>query len=135
MRGGVLITAALAGVMAVSISATACSRLSQATAAPDTQQGHAAERAKSLFEQFVTGKLDRSDFTPEMDKAMTPEVVKQVQPQFATLGSITGLSLESRQDSAAGTNYVYAASFSAGEHKIQIFLTHDGKVGGYRVLP
>jgi hypothetical protein len=34
-----------------------------------------------------------------------------------------------------GTSYVYAARFSSGTHKINIFMTADGKVGGYRVLP
>lgn len=34
-----------------------------------------------------------------------------------------------------GTNYIYTAGFISEEHKIDISMTGDGKVGSYRVLP
>ena len=34
-----------------------------------------------------------------------------------------------------GTLYVYSAQFTSGTHNINMFITADGKVGGYRILP
>jgi hypothetical protein len=51
------------------------------------------------------------------------------------LGRLENLSLICETAMNGGTSYVYAARFSSGTHKINIFMTADGKVGGYRVLP
>lgn len=91
--------------------------------------------ALKMWEQISSGKLDRSLLSTEMNAAMTPQLLAAVGPQLQSVGKLENISLLEKTAMGKGTNYIYAARFSAGEHKIQIFVTTDGKVGGYRLLP
>lgn len=91
--------------------------------------------ALKIWDQMTSGRLDRSLLSSEMNTAMTPELLAQVGPQLRGVGKLESISLFEKTPMSKGTNYVYAARFSTGEHKIQIFVTTDGKVGGYRLLP
>jgi D-alanyl-D-alanine carboxypeptidase len=91
--------------------------------------------AKKLWDQITSNKLDRSLLNSEMNAAMTPELLARVGPQFQPLGTLQSLRLSKKTALNGGTNYLYVGNFTSGEHKIDIFMTADGKVGGYRVLP
>jgi len=106
---------------------------SAASAAKDDPYVHAL--AMKLWNQMSTAKPDRSLFTPEMNTAMTPELLANAQPGLQGLGKLESLNLIDRTSVKGGTSYLYAAQFSTGTHKINIFIAADGKVGGYRVLP
>jgi hypothetical protein len=49
--------------------------------------------------------------------------------------ALESLKLSQKTAVNGGTNYLYVGNFTSGEHKIDIFVAADGKVGGYRVLP
>ena len=70
-----------------------------------------------------------------MSTALTPELLGSAAPQLQRLGELTSLRLTERTAVNGGVLYVYAAQFTTGTHSIRIFITADGKVGGYRVLP
>ena len=91
--------------------------------------------ALKMWDQLSSGKLDRSLLSPEMNAAMTPQLLAAVGPQLQSVGKLESISLSEKAPMSKGTNYIYAARFSTGEHKIQIFVATDGKVGGYRLLP
>jgi D-alanyl-D-alanine carboxypeptidase len=91
--------------------------------------------AMKIWDQMNSEKLDRSLLSPEMNAAMTPELLAQVASQLQGMGQLEKLRLLEKTAMNGGTNYVYDAQFSSGMHKIQIFMTADGKVGGYRLLP
>jgi D-alanyl-D-alanine carboxypeptidase len=91
--------------------------------------------AKKMWDQLTSGKLDRSLLTAEMNAAMTPELLARVGPQFQPLGALESLKLSQKTVLDGGIRYVYLAKFASGEHKIEIFITADGKVGGYHIMP
>ncbi|MGA7317351.1 MAG: serine hydrolase domain-containing protein [Silvibacterium sp.] len=88
-----------------------------------------------MWDQMSSGKPDRSLLSPEMNAAMTPELLASAALQLQSLGRLENLSLIAKTAINGGTSYAYAARFSSGPHKINLFMTADGKVGGYRVLP
>jgi hypothetical protein len=88
-----------------------------------------------LWGGFATGNLDRSLLTPQMNAAMTPELLAQTAPQFQALGGLNHLTPVQRNEQSGGVACVYAAQFAAGSRRISIFVTADGKVGGYWLLP
>jgi D-alanyl-D-alanine carboxypeptidase len=106
---------------------------SSAGAAQDDPAVHAL--AMKMLDQMAAGKVDRSVLSAEMNAAVTPEMLAGIAPQLQALGPIENLSLLEKTAMNGGTNYVYAAQFSSGTHKIVVVMTADGKVGGYRVLP
>jgi D-alanyl-D-alanine carboxypeptidase len=91
--------------------------------------------ALKMWDQFSSGKLDRSLLSPEMNAAMTTQLLDSAGPQLQSMGKLRSISLLEKTAMEKGTNYIYAAQFGTGDHKIQIFVTKDGKVGGYRLLP
>ena len=91
--------------------------------------------ANKLWDQITSGQLDRSLLSSQMNAAMTPELLARVGPQLQSLGTLQSLKLSQKTAMGGGTNYIYIGNFTGGEHKIDIFMTADGKVGGYRVLP
>jgi len=110
-------------------------RVSEGAANPAQDDPAIHALAMKMFDQMSTNKPDRSLFTPEMNAAMTPELLTQVSPQLQALGKLESLSLVEKTATNGGTLYSYSAQFSSGTHKINIFIASDGKVGGYRVLP
>lgn len=104
-----------------------------ASPADDDPAVHAL--ARKLWDQILSGNLDRTLLSPEMNAAMTPQLLAQVRPQLQPLGALRSLQLAQKTPLNGGTNYIYTANFSNGQHKIDIFLAGDGKVGGYHVLP
>jgi D-alanyl-D-alanine carboxypeptidase len=91
--------------------------------------------AMKMWDQMSSAKPDRSLLSPQMNAAMTPELLTSAAPQLQALGTLDSLTLLEKTDVNGGTRYVYTAKFSSGMHRISIFVTADGKVGGYRVLP
>jgi len=91
--------------------------------------------AMKMWDQMISGKMDRSLLSPEMNAAMTPELLASVAPQFQPLGKLESLTLLERTSIDGGSRYLYESHFSSGTHKIEIFITADGKVGGYHVTP
>jgi len=91
--------------------------------------------AKRMWDQMSSGKVDRSLLSPEMNTALTPQLLDSAAPLLQRLGGLTNLRLTERTAMNGGTLYVYAAQFTSGTHSIRIFITADGKVGGFRVTP
>lgn len=91
--------------------------------------------ARKMFEQIMAGKLDPSVMTTQMAAALTPELIAQVSAQWKEMGALEDLTLLHAEPVGIGTQYEYTGKFANGTHQIVIFITADGKVGGYRVVP
>ena len=97
--------------------------------------------ALKIYAEMRTGKVDPALLTPEMAAAATPEILAGMKPMFDTLGDPKQLKLESAEKvektekSAGGTSYLYLAVFPAAQFHISLFITPDGKVGGYQLKP
>ena len=91
--------------------------------------------ARKIFEQIIAGKPDPSLLTPQMTAALTPELVAQASAGWKQFGALRELTFVHAEPMGIGTQYEYTGKFANGAHPIVIFITADGKVGGYRVLP
>jgi len=93
-------------------------------------------RAKSIWNQFITGKLDRSQLSDSTNAALTPEVVAGTRAQFASLGSATSWTYRGKQAAGEITNYVYRVAFTSGT-VLNIIMSVDGsgKIAGYLAQP
>ena len=91
--------------------------------------------ALKIYGQMRAGKVDAALLTPEMAAAATPDILAGMKPMFDTLGDPKQLKLESVEKLAKGTSYLYLAIFPAAQFHISLFITQDGKVGGYRLKP
>jgi len=89
----------------------------------------------TLFQQMVSGHLDRSVLTPHASAALTPAMLAEIHPSLVALGTLDHLQLVRKSSSKAGTAYVYRANFSSGPMGINVFVSPDGKVSGYRIMP
>jgi hypothetical protein len=93
------------------------------------------ELTLKMWGQMSSGNVDRSLLSTQMNTALTPDLLKNAAPQLQALGKLENITLLEKTPMEKGTNYVYTAQFSTGAYKIQIFVTSDGEVGGYRVVP
>jgi hypothetical protein len=89
--------------------------------------------ALKIYGQMRQGKVDESLMTDDMNKHLTPDVLAQTKPMFDQLGEPLKLTLESTNKNAQGTQWVYLAVFAAAQLHVKIFITPEGKVGGYAV--
>ena len=86
------------------------------------------ELALSMFSQFSNGAVNRSLFTPQMDAAMTADVLARTKTAFAVLGEPERVTLQKKEGREGGTMYTYGASFAAGDLRIVMFLDQQGRL-------
>ena len=91
--------------------------------------------ALKIYAQMRAGKVDTTLLTPEMNTAATPEILAQMKPMFDTLGDPKTLKLEAGEKLGKGMSYLYLAIFPTAQFHITLFITEDGKVGGYKLKP
>lgn len=89
--------------------------------------------ALKIYGQIRAGKVDESLLTEAMNKELGPAVIGQYKPIFDQLGDPQKLTLESGEKVAGGTRWVYLAVFAMAQMHVNLFVTADGKVGGYRL--
>ncbi len=87
--------------------------------------------ALKIYSQMRAGKVDEALMTPEMNKALSPDVLTAQKPIFDQLGDPVKLVLESSSSTAAGTKWVYVATFAMAQLHVTILVLKDGRVGGY----
>ena len=111
--------------------------LAQTPAAPvvkadaPKEDGAVTALALKIYGQMRAGKVDEALMTPEMNKALAPDVLTAQKPIFDQLGDPVKLVLESRAETSAGTKWVYVATFAMAQLHVTIFVMKDGRVGGY----
>ena len=106
-------------------------RMGAASPAGSAEATAVTAMALKIYAQMRAGKVDAALLTPEMNAAATPEILAQTRPMFDTLGDPKELRLESIEKLAKGTNYFYIAIFPTAQFHISLFITPEGKVGGY----
>jgi len=87
--------------------------------------------ALKIYAQMRSGKVDEALLTPEMNKELAPSVLALEKPVLDQLGAPVKLVLEKSESTAAGTRWVYLATFAAAQLHVTIYVMKDGRVGGY----
>ena len=88
-----------------------------------------------IYRQMMAGKVDPALLTPEMNAALTPDMLLQAQILFQQLGEPSKLIMTTHMPSAGGTSYVFTGTFSTGDFKVVIEMNKAGQVSGYRHAP
>ncbi len=104
-----------------------------ATPSPDPAM---LARAKAAFAQLQSGKIDRTQLSPEMNAALTDDKLAAVKGAIGNLG--TPVSFEQQRTGTQGdVRYaVYLVTFLNGPRLNFLFgVDPQGKVAGMRLLP
>ena len=91
--------------------------------------------ALKIYTQMRAGKVDEILLSPQMNQALTPQILSQKKPVFDQLGDPTSLLLQTTDKIGGGTRYTYLATFTAAQLHVQLFLDAQGRVGGYMLTP
>ena len=91
--------------------------------------------ARKIYTQMRAGAVDPALLTPQMQAGLKPEVLAQQKPVFDQLGDPTKLEFEKVETLPQGKTHTYLATFAAAQLHVSIFITSDGKVGGYFLKP
>lgn len=93
-------------------------------------------RVKGTFAQFVSGNVDRSQLSAQMNRAMSQSVIETAKSQFSELGAPVRWVYRGSQAAANQTTYTYRVSFSTGV-SMNVYMTVDdaGKVAAFEVSP
>jgi len=100
-------------------------------AAAATEDPLVTALALKIYSQMRAGKVDESLMTPEMNKALSTDVLAAQKPIFDQLGDPVKLTIESAEKTAAGVKWVYVATFATAQLHVTILVMKDGRVGGY----
>jgi CubicO group peptidase (beta-lactamase class C family) len=93
-------------------------------------------RVREWIGRFQSGDIDRTQFTPQMDAAITPDAVTALRPQLTVLGQPQQLTFTGASTQPGGyTVYVYVATFAATKLRVTMTLTADRKIAGFFLKP
>jgi D-alanyl-D-alanine carboxypeptidase len=93
-------------------------------------------RAKAVFAQLASGTLDRTQFTTQMNAALTAEAVAGAKAQLSQLGTPSAWTYRGKKTAGALTTYAYRVSFGSGVAlTIYMSVGADGKIAGYLLSP
>jgi hypothetical protein len=93
---------------------------------------------KRAFNAIMAGdpKPLKNDFTPEMAKALTPELMQATKKQFVTpLGALVSVKVTSNQKAQGMTVTVFVMHLKKGDLTGQMAQDAGGKVAGLYVRP
>ncbi|MGC1381102.1 MAG: hypothetical protein WA814_08785 [Candidatus Baltobacteraceae bacterium] len=123
--------AALAFYAGTVTAAGAATAAPSPTPAPDPAM---LARAKTWFAELQSGKIDRSQLTPQMNAALTPGQVSSTEATIGKLGTPATFAQEQTM-SQGGYNYaVYLVTFSDGTKLNFVFAVDgSGNVAGLRL--
>ena len=125
---------ALALSLPLQSSATPAAAPAQATPASVAEDPAVTALALKMYMQMRAGKVDATLVSPQMYQALTAAVTQQ-KPVFDQLGAPTSLIFQSAEKLPQGNRYNYLATFPSAQLHVQIFIDHQGKVGGYFLRP
>lgn len=93
-------------------------------------------RAKEMWRQFSTAKLDRSMLTAGMNKLLSPQVLAGADEQLKPLRAPQTWLYRGKKSSAGLDAYEYLVTFGSGV-KLNVTMTLDrgGKIAGYDLSP
>jgi hypothetical protein len=95
-----------------------------------------AARAKAWLGRLQKGDIDRSQLTPEMDAALTAEVIANLRDHFGPLGPPQSFALKGKNALGGITGYVFRVAWAGGTADFT-FAVDDasGKIAGLTLRP
>ena len=91
--------------------------------------------ARATLQAAIDGKLDRSKFTPEFDKALSKEMEEGAHNQLSAAGKINRFELISTETKAGLTRRTYAVTLGTTDLKMEIAIDAKGQIAGLGLHP
>jgi CubicO group peptidase (beta-lactamase class C family) len=89
------------------------------------------ERFREALSSLLKGNIDRSQYTAQVNAALTPDLLARTAAQLKSLGRIANIAYLGSSKIATGTLYSYRVTFSAGQTLTwQFLLDPTGKIAG-----
>ena len=92
-------------------------------------------RAKEWIGRIQTGRIDRSQLSAAMSKALTPDLVAGAKAQFGRLGPARTLTYLGKSTQGASTVYVYRVDFARDSLNLIFSIDAAGKIDGLLFRP
>ncbi|MDE2571920.1 MAG: beta-lactamase family protein [bacterium] len=89
-----------------------------------------ASRVGRWIAQLAAGAIDRTELTPEMNAALTPDLVAKTAAAWGPLGKPTGIEVLGHQGRGDLDSYVLRVEFAQGPFIWKIVVTRDGRLAG-----
>ncbi|MDQ2871809.1 MAG: beta-lactamase family protein, partial [Candidatus Eremiobacteraeota bacterium] len=87
------------------------------------------ERFRTALNSLLNGDIDRTQYTAQVNSALTPALLAQTAAQLKPLGSIKTITYLGKNQGGTGTVYSYDVLFTAGKTMTwQFALDADGKI-------
>ncbi|MGA9944513.1 MAG: hypothetical protein WBE79_11110 [Candidatus Cybelea sp.] len=100
-------------------------------AASTAEDRAVTERFREALGSLFQGKIDRSQYSDEVNAALTPQLLTQTATQLKPLGAILKISFLGVDKGAVTTTYSYSVTFSGGQTFTWKFsLDARGKIAG-----
>ena len=110
-----------------------------AAAAPAPAPGEdpaVTARAKRVWDELMSGRIDRSQFTDRFNATLTDAVLPQATAQLRTLGTPSSWLFTGKTAVPGATAYDYRLTFANGVSlTVTMTIADDGKVAGYSAHP
>ena len=125
---------AAAGASPSATASAAASASPVPTPAPDPA---VLARAEDWFGRIEAGAIDRSQLTPEMNRALTDASLKDVASQMAPRGKAKSFEQVQTGSKDGSAFYVYSVTLASGDRWLYVFALDlaTKKISGLRVAP
>ena len=91
-------------------------------------------KTRDLLVAVLEGKADLTQFTPEVQKAITDQQ-DRLAAFVKTLGTIQGFKLVDRAEEAGGVRYRYQVEYAGMNLFLGMVVNKDGKISGFALQP
>lgn len=123
-------------LFAAPLAAQAQSAPSAPAAAPTTPSDAVVTGwARDWLRSMQTGTIDRTQLTDEMNAALTPDTVRSVQAQLASLGQPIAVTLQRKATANGYIGYYFALRFDSGIWIEHLVLDANNKIAALRFTP
>ena len=104
-------------------------------AIPDTDPS-TTKFLRGVFEGMVKGEGDPALFSPEMQKVLFPDNIKQLKGPLGSQGPIKAFELLTAENTEGNKRRIYRATFESGvKVRANFFVDAEGKIAGASVRP
>lgn len=100
-------------------------------ASPTSEDRAVTERFREALGSLLQGKIDRSQYSDEVNAALTPALLARTAAELKPFGGIVKIAFVGASEGAARTIYSYSVTFSGGQTLTwQFVLDASGKIAG-----
>ena len=102
---------------------------------PSDPDPKATEGVRQLLLSAAEGNLKRDLFKPSLAANLFPDYVKELGESIKAFRNLTGLELCDREETRAGVNYVYRATYGTNHVDLWLRFAKNGLIDDIKYRP